>query len=140
MDSTLIIFLIVAVLGVGLASIVLWMMRGGRLTNFKFSLKAPGNAGVNFEASAEPKGENPPQADAPLLLPESPTPPSQEAIHLNERGTTALNQGQYPEALNYLQQALVITRDIGDRAGARPRPVPRSARAAGSARSGSDRA
>ncbi len=54
----------------------------------------------------------------------TPTPPAStetsvatsEAANLIERGTIAHNQGQFPEALNYLQQALLITREIGDRA------------------------
>ena len=43
--------------------------------------------------------------------------PSSNASDLNERGQRSYNHGQYREALNYYQQALVIQRAVGDRAG-----------------------
>jgi tetratricopeptide (TPR) repeat protein len=43
--------------------------------------------------------------------------PSSTVPDLNERGLAAYTQGQYPEALNYFQQALVIAREVGNRAG-----------------------
>ena len=36
---------------------------------------------------------------------------------LLNRGTDAIDIGQYDEALNYYNQALVIAREVGDRAG-----------------------
>ncbi len=38
------------------------------------------------------------------------------ASDLYERGVTSYGQGQYQEALNYLKQALVIYREVGNRA------------------------
>jgi tetratricopeptide (TPR) repeat protein len=43
--------------------------------------------------------------------------PSSKAFDLHKRGSSSYNQGQYEEALNYYQQALVITREVGDRTG-----------------------
>jgi tetratricopeptide (TPR) repeat protein len=43
--------------------------------------------------------------------------PSLNAFDLNERGVTSYRQGQYPEALNYYQHALVIYREVENRAG-----------------------
>jgi tetratricopeptide (TPR) repeat protein len=43
--------------------------------------------------------------------------PSSNASDLNERGNSSYKQGRYQEALNYYQQALVILREVGDRAG-----------------------
>jgi tetratricopeptide (TPR) repeat protein/Zn-dependent protease with chaperone function len=42
-----------------------------------------------------------------------------EAEDLRQRGDTSLQQGQYPEALNYYQQALVIYREVGAREGSK---------------------
>jgi tetratricopeptide (TPR) repeat protein len=42
---------------------------------------------------------------------------SSDAYALNERGMSSYDQGQYQSALNYFQQALVIRREVGDRAG-----------------------
>jgi tetratricopeptide (TPR) repeat protein len=43
--------------------------------------------------------------------------PSSDAHDLTERDLSSYNQGQYQSALNYFQQALVIQRGVGDRAG-----------------------
>ena len=43
--------------------------------------------------------------------------PPLDASHLTKSGLSSYNQGQYRSALNYFQQALVIRREVGDRAG-----------------------
>ena len=58
----------------------------------------------------------------PSFKTSSPTPmltstSTSEFSILLERGTEASNKGWYLEALNYYQQALVIARETGDRAG-----------------------
>ena len=72
--------------------------------------------GLDFEASAELPKDPPPTA-APLLPPSPQSPRPQEAFDLNERGLNDYNRGRFPEALNYFQQALVIHREVGNRAG-----------------------
>jgi tetratricopeptide (TPR) repeat protein len=42
---------------------------------------------------------------------------SSYAYDLTERALSSYNQGQYQNAFNYLQQALLVTRQVGDRAG-----------------------
>ncbi|HZA25416.1 MAG TPA: tetratricopeptide repeat protein [Dehalococcoidia bacterium] len=48
-------------------------------------------------------------------MPPTATPNLTLASDLNEKGNTSYRQGQYREALNYYQQALVIHREVGDR-------------------------
>jgi hypothetical protein len=43
--------------------------------------------------------------------------PSSNASDLIERGLSSYNRGQHQSALNYYQQALVIQKEVGDRAG-----------------------
>jgi tetratricopeptide (TPR) repeat protein len=43
--------------------------------------------------------------------------PASGFYDFTERGLRSFNQGQYQIALNYYQQALVIAREVGDRAG-----------------------
>jgi tetratricopeptide (TPR) repeat protein len=46
----------------------------------------------------------------------TPTPNSALADDLFQRGFTSSNLGQYQEALNYFQRALVIHQEVGNRA------------------------
>jgi tetratricopeptide (TPR) repeat protein len=53
----------------------------------------------------------------PASVPPNVTPNSTLVSDLNKRGATSYRQGQYDQALNYYQKALVIYREVEDRAG-----------------------
>src|SRR5918997_913210 len=58
-----------------------------------------------------------PPAATPISALPTATPNSTLVSDLNEKGDTSYRQGQYREALNYYNQALVVTRGVGDKTG-----------------------